>query len=76
MGKPAKVPKAARRKRQAAHAGGSAYSPESNLVELHPKQPKASPSGKPKGQAAAMLALFEAHQGKRFARSTISRSSV
>ena len=65
MGKPAKVPKLPdendKRRMQ-----GSAYSPESNLVELHPKQPKASPSGKPKGQAAAMLALFEAHQGEAF----------
>ena len=75
MGKPAKVPKLPdendKRRMQ-----GSAYSPESNLVELHPKQPKASPSGKPKGQAAAMLALFEVTRGKRFACSTISRSSV
>ena len=65
MGKPAKVPKLPdendKRRMQ-----GSAYSPESNLVELHPEQPKASPSGKPKGQAAAMLALFEAHQGEAF----------
>ncbi len=65
MGKPAKIPKPPdendkRRKL------GSDYDPMGELVELRPEQAKASPSGKPKSQAAAMLALFEAHQGEAF----------
>lgn len=65
MSKPAKIPKppdeSDKRRMQ-----GPDYDPMGAVVELHPKQPKASPSGKPKGQAAAMLALFEAHQGEAF----------
>ena len=65
MGKPAKTPKPPD-ENDKKQLQGSAYDPMGALVELHPEQPKASPSGKPKGQAAAMLALFEAHQGEAF----------
>ena len=65
MSKPAKIPKPPdendkRRKL------GSGYDPMGELVELQPEQPAASPSGKTKSQAAAMLALFEAHHGEAF----------
>ena len=67
MDKPAKIPKPpdeTDKKRMQ----GSAYDPddESDLVEFLPEQPKVRPSGKPKSQAAAMLALFEAHHGEAF----------
>jgi hypothetical protein len=67
MGKPAKIPKPPD-ENDKKRMQGSAYDPddESDLVELLPEQPKASPSGKPKGQAAAMLTLFKTHQGEAF----------
>jgi ABC-type dipeptide/oligopeptide/nickel transport system ATPase subunit len=65
MGKPAKVPKLPDENDKKRMQGGD-YDPLGELVELRPEQAKASPSGKPKGQAAAMLALFEAHQGEAF----------
>ena len=65
MGKPAKIPKppdeSDKRRMQ-----GSAYDPMGEVVELRPEQLDARPSGKTKSQAAAMLALFEAHQGEAF----------
>mgnify|MGYP000205044182 CR=1 FL=1 len=65
MGKPAKVPKLPDENDKKRMQGGD-YDPLGELVELRPEQAKASPSGKPKSQAAAMLALFEAHQGEAF----------
>ena len=59
MSKPAKIPKPPDESDKRRMLG-SAYDPMGSLVELHPEQPKASPSGKTKSQAAAMLALFEA----------------
>jgi len=65
VGKPAKIPKppdeSDKRRMQ-----GSAYDPMGEVVELRPEQLDARPSGKTKSQAAAMLALFEAHQGEAF----------
>ena len=65
MGKPAKMPKPPD-ENDKRRMLGSGYDPMGELVELRPEQAKASPSGKPKSQAAAMLALFEAHQGEAF----------
>ena len=65
MSKPAKIPKPPDESDKRRMLG-SDYDPMGSLVELHPEQPKASPSGKPKSQAAAMLALFEAHHGEAF----------
>ncbi len=65
MGKPAKIPKLPD-ENDKRRMLGSGYDPLGELVELRPEQAKASPSGKPKSQAAAMLALFEAHQGEAF----------
>ena len=65
MSKPAKIPKPPDESDKRRMLG-SDYDPMGSLVELHPEQPKASPSGKTKSQAAAMLALFEAHHGEAF----------
>ena len=65
MGKPAKMPKPPD-ENDKRRMLGSGYDPIGELVGLRPEQAKASPSGKPKSQAAAMLALFEAHQGEAF----------
>ena len=65
MGKPAKIPKPPD-ENDKKRMQGSDYDPMGELVELHPEQPTARPSGKPKSQAAAMLALFEAHHGEAF----------
>ena len=65
MSKPAKIPKPPDENNKRCKLG-SGYDPMGELVELRPEQPAASPSGKTKSQAAAMLALFEAHQGEAF----------
>ena len=65
MGKPAKMPKPPD-ENDKKRMQGRDYDPMGELVELHPEQPTARPSGKPKSQAAAMLALFEAHHGEAF----------
>jgi hypothetical protein len=65
MSKPAKIPKPPD-ENDKKRMQGSDYDPMGELVELHPEQPTARPSGKPKSQAAAMLALFEAHHGEAF----------
>ena len=66
MSKPAKRPKPPDLNDEK-RGQGSKFDPMGGkLVELRPEQPKARPSGKTKSQAAAMLALFEAHHGEAF----------
>jgi len=65
VGKPAKIPKPPD-ENDKKRMQGSGYDPLGELVELQPEQPAASPSGKTKSQAAAMLALFDAHHGEAF----------
>ncbi len=65
MSRPAKIPKPPD-ENDKKRLQGSDYDPMGELVELRPEQAKARPSGKPKSQAAAMLALFKAHAGEAF----------